>query len=400
MLLRMGHHGYLTVAGYQFLHSRGGYRPDLAALFTEDERWPDPPGTTSDEAHLVYATTAAQLRERPHVQGITATHARRELANTLDAWRAARFSIFIPRVVPSAQDVEDLVRELLPHLWEETWGTDQAEQCYSLMGELGHHMDSRCLTRLLVEWSPAPDTEVVLDLSELTGPGVDLDPTLPIAAQCRAEQLAALTHDAPLLVLTEGPTDARLLDAGMQITHSHLKGFINFFDFKSGGAEGGVGQLAKTVAAFAAAGVANRFVAISDNDTEGHAGLASLKRRALPERCRVLHYPELPFLKEYPTLGPYGEAPIIADVNGRAGSLEMYLGRDILETADGLLPVQWRSWDPKLRRYQGSLSDDDKKDVQRRFEDKVTDHLSGLSTGREDWTGIRAIIDAIVTAFD
>lgn len=180
-----------------------------------------------------------------------------------------------------------------------------------------------------------------------------------------------------------------------------LAGFVNFFDFAGTRAEGGVAALARTVEAFIAAGVANRFVAVADNDTAAHAGLARLKAQPLPARCRVLHYPPLPLLEAYPTLGPYSDEPVLADVNERAGSLEMYLGRDVLEgTDDWLMPVQWRSWDPKLRRYQGTLADTDKKTAQERFEAKVEAVRVGRATGREDWSGIRAIIDAVVAAFD
>ncbi|MEU7011861.1 hypothetical protein [Streptomyces sp. NPDC046332] len=62
--------------------------------------------------------------------------------------------------------------------------------------------------------------------------------------------------------------------------------------------------------------------------------------------------------------------------------------------------MQWRSWNPKLRRYQGTLAEADKKAVQDRFLHKVEAHHSGRGTGQEDWDGIRAIIDRIVTAFD
>ena len=56
---------------------------------------------------------------------------------------------------------------------------------------------------------------------------------------------------------------------------------------------------------------------------------------------RVLHYPDLPLLRRYPTLGPQLVDPVIMDVNGRAGSLEMYLGRDLLTVDSELVPVQW-----------------------------------------------------------
>ncbi|MEW2615023.1 hypothetical protein AB0937_33545 [Streptomyces sp. NPDC047880] len=401
----MAFHSHLGIADHQLLYWRAEYPPELAALFTESERQPANARLPlqANLTEFVYGTTVARLRERLHVQGFSAARAKTELAEVLAGWKKDRpLDAFRFSEEPDVRSVEATVRQLLAMTFEEAWPSESFQpNPYDLPDALSRYMDDRSLTRLLLEWAPDQHATVFLDLSELTGPGVDLDPAHPVAGEARAEQLASLAQDAPLLVLTEGPTDARLLAAGLEVTHPHLKGYITFFDFGAAGAEGGVAQLAKTVSAFVAAGVANRFVALADNDTEAHAGLANLKKQPLPKRCRVLHYPPLPALKTYPTLGPYGDEPVPADVNGRAGSLEMYLGRDVLQSEDRtLMPVQWRSWNPKLRRYQGSLADVDKKAAQDRFLRKVQIHRSGQGSGREDWDGIRAIIDTIVTAFD
>ncbi len=92
-------------------------------------------------------------------------------------------------------------------------------------------MDSRHFVRLLLDCSPAPQSTAGLDLTQLTGCCVELDVAQPIAEQARAEQLADLTQHSPLLVLTEGPTDARLLSMGMEVTHPRLKRFVTFFDY-------------------------------------------------------------------------------------------------------------------------------------------------------------------------
>ncbi|MEU1193452.1 hypothetical protein [Streptomyces sp. NPDC005859] len=68
-------------------------------------------------------------------------------------------------------------------------------------------------------------------------------------------------------------------------------------------------------------GVANRFVAIADNDTEGIAEREKTLGRSLPDCCRVMFCPSMPVLESYPTLGPYTDEPVTADINGRAGSL-------------------------------------------------------------------------------
>jgi hypothetical protein len=154
------------------------------------------------------------------------------------------------------------------------------------------------------------------------------------------------------------------------------------------------------VYSFIAAGVANRFVAIADNDTEGHAGLAKLKGETLPANCRVTHYPNLPALSSYPTLGPQSPESILADINGCAGSLEMYLGHDVLTIDGELAPVQWRNYNTALRRYHGTLLDRDKNTVQDAFKQKVKRALSHGRAPESDWSGIHLIIEQIVHAFD
>ncbi|MEU6885656.1 HEPN/Toprim-associated domain-containing protein [Streptomyces viridosporus] len=394
----MGHHSYFEIAGHSFLYCRESYLPDVAALFTEEDRRPVVQHTHDNGqpwSEFAYVATVTALRERLQIQGFTKARARESLAAALAQYGEGTGPVTDPEAF------KDGIRQLLaaePMTFPNE-KDDVSHPSEGSLDELSRWMDSRAFVRLLLDCAPDQQGTVSLDLTQLTGCCVQLDPARRIAEQSRREQLADLTQNAPLLVLTEGTTDARLLSAGMDVTHPHPKGFVSFFDYTSGGAEGGVAQLARNVASFVAAGVANRFVALADNDTEGHAGMQKTLERKLPERCRVLFYPPLPLLESYPTLGPYTDEPVVADVNGRAGSLELYLGRDVLQTDNGLMPVQWKSWNGKLRRYHGALTDPDKAKTQERFLRKVKAHHAGTLAPDADWSGIRAIIDQVVTAF-
>ncbi|MFJ9662119.1 hypothetical protein ACIRPR_29625 [Streptomyces griseoflavus] len=264
-------------------------------------------------------------------------------------------------------------------------------------------MSERTMLRLLVD--RAPETAVVdLDLSELTGGycfPYDMDKAR--AADARADQLTAGRQLSPLLVLTEGATRARLLTKAMRVTHPHLSGFVSFLDFDlpaSGRPEGGVSALAKTATTFIAAGVVNRFIALADNDLPAHQALAKLKAKGVPGHCRILHYPPLPLLAEYPTLLPGASAPVLADVNGSAGTLELYelyLGRDVLTGPDGqLVPLLLNA------AGAGGFPSKDKKAMQDRFERKCDAALAAPpGTDPEgDWSAVSAIIDMILHAFD
>ena len=201
-----------------------------------------------------------------------------------------------------------------------------------------------------------------------------------------------------VIVLTEGDTDRAILERSLKLLYPHLADYFHFFDFTGEGAPGGVGHLANLVRGFAAADVRHRILALFDNDTAAKAALSTLDLDGLPSNIAVKHYPNLPLARNYPTLGPSGEAPM--DVNGIAGSIELYLGEDVLRSSESKLsPVQWRGYDRKVRTYQGEIQD--KKKVLGRFWGKLAScesHPSQISN--HDWDGICAIIDVMRGAFN
>ena len=200
-----------------------------------------------------------------------------------------------------------------------------------------------------------------------------------------------------VIVLTEGDYDRRTLERSLGLLYPHLAEYFHFFDFNGRRVGGGVGELANLVRAFAAADVRHRILALFDNDTAARAALSNLDLDSLPSNITVHHYPNHSLACDYPTLGPSGKARM--DVNGLAGSIELYLGRDVLMDEDGALsPVQWTGYDRKIGAYQGEILD--KQKVHGRFAAK----LACCETDPEqincyDWEGIRAILDTMRTAF-
>ncbi|MFI8916402.1 hypothetical protein ACIGW4_32930 [Streptomyces sp. NPDC053513] len=393
----MGHYPWLKIAGCAIIAGTD----DLLALFTESERQHLPYPEQEDEDTdwwFGYRSTPRALRDRLQAQGMTSDQARYELEQELARW--SRSDPGPPDgwtgPVPSTEDVLEKITTsiALPYDLQAALRDD------GMLDTVFLRMSERTVLRLLVD--RAPETAVVdLDLSQLTGGccfPYDMDKAR--AADARAEQLAVGREISPLLVLTEGATDARLLTKAMRVTHPHLSGFVSFLDFDlpaSGRPEGGVSALAKTTTTFIAAGVANRFIALADNDLPAHQALAKLKAKGVPDHCRILHYPSLPLLASYPTLPPGASAPVPADVNGVAGTLELYLGRDILMGPDGqLVPL------PLNAAGAGGFPSKSKKAMQDRFERKCDAALAAPpGTDPEgDWSAVHAIIDMILNAFD
>jgi hypothetical protein len=102
-------------------------------------------------------------------------------------------------------------------------------------------------------------------------------------------------------------------------------------------------------------------------------------------------------LRSYPTLGPSG--PVTLDVNGLAGSLELYFGNDVLRlSGDALTPIQWKGHVASVDAYQGEVLE--KRSLRVAFNAKLAiarteprDSLSG------DWSGMVTLFRQLFSAF-
>ncbi|MFC7261507.1 HEPN/Toprim-associated domain-containing protein [Streptomyces lutosisoli] len=428
----MGHYSYLIVGDSQFLYTRDHYSEELTALFNETDR--EFVASEGGEATLGdewdesgdafgYYTTARALRQRLNVQGFTSRRALANLSGGMADWRktydnqsqlrereARGETLFETLARPPRELVELLAaigEAIRPHRPLESFATPEAYVQYESefaekvadVEDLRWFVEERSLIRLIIDQAP-DGTRVGLDLGGLIGCCVELDKTQPIAGPTRERQLASLPDIAPLIVLTEGSTDSAILTQAMHITHPHLAGFVRFIDYTGTKARGGAGALAIMVNAFMAAGFANRFVAIADNDAGGHEALAKLKRQNLPVGCKVLHYPDLPLLTSYPTISPDSPTVSLTNVNGVAGALEMYLGQDVLTIDGTLAPVHLGKFIPAVQRPQGALSSAHKGRIHKAFEEKIKTARQQQDSGTGDWSGLHAIIETIVKAFD
>lgn len=255
--------------------------------------------------------------------------------------------------------------------------------------------DFRHFVRLIIEVVPLHE-EIIYDLSDLVGGGwVDDADDLITLAESLIDEDFLLAHR--VIVLTEGDTDKRFLQRSLNLLYPHLADYFHFFDFTGKKVAGGAGELANLVRAFAAADVRHRILALFDNDTGAESSLSNLDISQLPKNIVVRQYPYTRLAQNYPTIGPSGSACM--DVNGLAGSLELYLGEDVLRsTGQDLSPVQWRGYDHKLCRYHGEVLNKDR--IQEEFERKLNRceaHPEDIDA--YDWEGIKAIINVMLTAF-
>ena len=374
-----------------------------------------PASSIADRLDLMGVTASAalafldeQLNDRKH--GVHLDESEREL---LDAVLADNYRVILASMNSEERARVEYATELRNSLdsirWLELLAAAPEGRSYDLSPDPGsrywfleqlryedYWTERHVLRAVLMAF---PDAEVTLDLTELDRSELQGDRLLSTASDSAASTRRAAAVNGPVVVLTEGRTDAEFLTAGLRILYPHLTDLIRFLDYDYR-PEGGVGALVRMVRAFTAAGIVNRIVAVFDNDTAAADGLKILEIEKLPRHIRVIRYPSLDLASSYPTLGPPTvDSPqgslSLADVNGSAGSIELYLGIDVLTRKDGTLrPVQWRSFIPGMSRYQGEVIEKDSihASFRAKYAMALEDHASVQG---QDWEGLRTVIDAI-----
>lgn len=68
-----------------------------------------------------------------------------------------------------------------------------------------------------------------------------------------------------------------------------------------------------------------------------------------------MQLPVLDFCNHYPTIGPTGLQYM--NINGKAVSIELFYGKDVLLKNDNYVPIQWTGYIRELEQYQGSIMD-------------------------------------------
>lgn len=196
------------------------------------------------------------------------------------------------------------------------------------------------------------------------------------------------------VVLTEGNTDARIIEEAIKVLYPDMSKYYSFIDFSTYDVQGSTNYLSHYLKAFVAAGIENRIIALYDNDSAGLSEIKNLKKMTFPESVRIMHLPDLDFCNEYPTIGPSGNN--IENINGRAVSIEMFVGKDILCVDGELIPIRWKSYVDKVESYQGEIIT--KSEVLKKFEEKMKRALKD-GPFLEGWRDLDILLQAIFSAF-
>lgn len=257
--------------------------------------------------------------------------------------------------------------------------------------------DIRSAIRFVLEALP-DDSTVTLDLTEQIEAGW-YSPKEDICKYHLDSLIKSHPVDSKIIILTEGSTDKNILETSFKLLFSDYSDYYSFMDFEEAKPEGGASHLVSTIKSFISAGVSNRIIALFDNDTAAKDAIRSLEKINVPENIKILQYPDLEIAKNYPAIGPSGIHKM--NINGLAGSIEIYLGKDVLSDKNGedLLPIQWKGFNQALKQYQGEILD--KRKIQKNFKKKISKFNKGESAEEDgDWDSLRLIFEKIFAAFD
>jgi hypothetical protein len=398
----------LQVGSHEAFHWKSEVDPTFLFLFTTDDVTYTPLEDPDDDVYanptLILRASVKVLADRLDALGIAAEdldaclqHAIEEKIEELETlgdepWGAAKLHAVVDELLEMTfgEWVERVKAAVLTRQPSESGWLDYRK--LTPLMELWENFDPRWLLRAVLE-AFDPAEVVLLDLTDLELGGYlqayDFDPQIAATVMFSS----ALLNGTPAVVITEGTTDAEFLQAAIEIRRPHLVNFVRFYDF--GLVPGGAGVALSTVKSLAAAGVNNRVIVLLDNDTAAREALRALRNVQLPSHFVVDHYPPIDLASHYPSVGPTG--PHTGDVNGLAGSIELYLGADVLtDPATGALrPVVWGTRIPALSAYQGEVAD--KGAVQNAFRAKVSAARQDPSlVGTQDWSGLDAILDKLM----
>ena len=283
----MGSYAPLTIDGYEVAWFKNGLDPSTALLFGINEYtshpavgdeldgwdWRDEPGYQFVIHELVSSGTA--VRERLDVLGIGMTAVTAMFKQIVRDKGEQRFELPMPSN-PDAETVLlhrkwdehfQFVRETTIEKWLEMVGDrfkivtswamavppTRSPVAHGPMGGMGH-ASPKCVR----DPGALPHaTEVRIDFTDVVyGGWVNVDTNPHQAALERMSD--EVVSGSPVVVLTEGQTDARLfLQSAVEILKPHLIDYLRFVDFTFN-PESNASALLKTVKVFASAGIRNR----------------------------------------------------------------------------------------------------------------------------------------------
>jgi 5S rRNA maturation endonuclease (ribonuclease M5) len=388
----MGSYSQLTIADYPIFSTKNSYFQELTNLiflpedFIKEERkyssrnklvWGDAyDGEKGTFTFKGYRQTAKICKQRLEIFGMTIQKAKKEFPMAKKIAVEERLYSFSLSKVSFKQylnEVSDIINKKEIN-YDQLYTNLRDSLIAGELGILGQSLQSQLYSILN---TVSENSVVEYDLTDVINGG------------WVKEKEAKQVIFEKILILTEGKTDVEFISASLNRLYPHLFPYYHFIDFDEYKVESNASALVKLVISLAASNIRHPIIVLFDNDTTGIMEMKKLNSVQMGNNFQILKLPDLKLAKNYPTIGPTGIKKM--NVNGLACGIEMYLGKETLTKDGSLLPIHWKSYNDKERKYQGEISE--KGLVQDTFRQKIKSNLDA------DFSDIDLVLKSVFKAF-
>ncbi|KIM07175.1 MAG: hypothetical protein KU29_07425 [Sulfurovum sp. FS06-10] len=412
----MGSYTELAMDGYPVYSSKSYVSPDISYIFCEsdkktferrrDERNKIVWGTICDadiEIAYEYQTTVQIAIDRLEIMGYTLTKSKldfiesrnkriQELTSFLDFPDTHLMNKFYTDEIELLQssNFEDFINAFIELRMNDIpyYKTDNHYNISKLASYLiddGWFLNFPCSEfgsyyRAFLE-SCNKDALVIQDITEVVNAGYYTSDEKVINS--------LMENQEKITILTEGTSDINIISKSIQILYPHLFDYYNFKDFKIAKAQGNAHQLFLDIKNLIAINHKAKVIALFDNDGEGLTKFNQLQKIDFPKNFVVLKYPDIKLLENYPTT-----SNTYANLNGVAGSIEMYFGKDILQENGKYIPIELSNQQTLHGVIQYKVN------LQKKYFNKIRKckkNTSYIST--YDWNEMKLLLNKIFEAF-
>jgi hypothetical protein len=394
----MGSVAHLIIDGYPIFHTKNCFNEEVASHifvpndFIEYKRrakernkliWGDSyKDDNSVETVSNFKSTVSICLERLEAYGVNSDKCKEEFNSAMTFVKEDQLCDFFNKSRITYEDYLKTISEIMATGYLERDNYDNSFKDYLVENDLMLEYQSDQYGLYSILSTRSPESVVEYDIDDLIkGLWTSDDPKEQITIK-------------KIIIFTEGKTDTEFIKLGLAKFKPHLLDIYHFIDFEDSKYEANASRLVHTIKSFVGSGIDNLIIALFDNDSAGHKEINNLRQVKLPANIKVLTYPNIELLENYPAIGPTGLNRM--NVNGLAGSIEMYFGVDCLSGEKGLIPIKWTNYVDAIDRYQGSIIE--KVQVQKKFRSKMKMHLKE-SVRVANWIEMDLLLSTIINAF-
>jgi HEPN/Toprim N-terminal domain 1 len=203
----------------------------------------------------------------------------------------------------------------------------------------------------------------------------------------RSDFVAGARRQEKVLVVTEGASDARIINRSLEVLRPDVKDFFHFVDVDERHHFWGAGNLIKFAEGLLRIDILNKVLFVFDNDAEGVDAFRKLEKLNLPVNMRAMVLPDLDEFKEFTARGPEGVST--SNINGRAAAIECYLDLRLIDYPNP--QVLWSNYKRDIDSWHGALE----------FKETYSKHFFNLSNeqlkdGHYDISRLTKLLDSLV----